>query len=51
MLYLSGAEVSDLAPLAGLTGLHVLVMFGTNVSDESVAELQRILPNLKMYRW
>jgi Leucine-rich repeat (LRR) protein len=33
VLDLSGTDISDLAPLAGLTGLHVLYLSGTKVSD------------------
>jgi Leucine-rich repeat (LRR) protein len=49
VLDLSGTDISDLAPLAGLTGLHTLYLYRTEVSDASVAELQRILPNLTAY--
>ena len=33
VLDLSGTDISDLAPLAGLKGLHSLYLSGTEVSD------------------
>jgi len=50
VLYLSDTNISDLSPLAGLTGLQSLYLSDTKVSGASVAELRRSLPNLKMYR-
>ncbi|MFN7883233.1 MAG: leucine-rich repeat domain-containing protein [bacterium] len=46
VLDLSDTDISDLSPLAGLTGLHTLDLSDTEVSDASVGELRRILPNL-----
>jgi hypothetical protein len=51
VLYLYDTEVSDLAPLAGLTGLHALYLSDTDISDASVGELQRSLPGVKIHRW
>jgi Leucine-rich repeat (LRR) protein len=34
-LYLSGTDISDLSPLAGLTGMHTLYLIGTKASDLS----------------
>jgi hypothetical protein len=50
LLDLSDTNVSDLTPLAGLTGLQVLFLRGTKVSGASVAELRRSLPNMTDYR-
>ncbi len=50
MLYLSDTDVSDLTLLAGLTGLRTLDLSRTKVSDASVAELCRSLPDLTAYR-
>ena len=50
VLDLSGTNISDLAPLAKLTGLHTLDLYDTKVSGASVDELRRSLPNLTAYR-
>jgi Leucine-rich repeat (LRR) protein len=50
VLDLSDTDISDLSPLAGLTGLHTLHLAFTEVSEASVDELRRSLPNLSINR-
>jgi len=49
-LLLRDTAVSDLTPIKELIGLQGLYLSGTKVSDEQVAELQKALPKLRIYR-
>ena len=50
VLELNNTNVTDLQPLKALTNLSELHLYGTQVSDEQVKEVQKALPEIGIFR-